>query len=86
MKDSGKTLNGKKFEYEILEFGYKIYLDGKKFFKWRSVDKLDPDAYEKMALDKIEFFSQIPSESEPTEEEKNRADIDYIAAITGITL
>lgn len=86
MRDSGKTLNGEKFEYEITENGYVIYLGGKRFFGWQSISKLEPDVYENMALDKIELFSQIPPEQEPTEEERNRADIDYLAAMTGITL
>lgn len=86
--DSGKTFNGKKVGYSIKDDGYEIYLDGN---LW--ITQLDqyarpiiPDgSYEENCLAQIEEICN-PPEPEPTEEEKLRADVDYIAAVTGIEL
>ena len=86
--DSGKTFAGQKLEYSIESNGYTIYLDGR---LW--ITQLDPygkvyipdGTYEENALAQIEEICN-PAEPAPTVEEQLRADIDYIAAMTGITL
>ena len=86
--DSGKTFAGQKVEYSIESDGYSIYLDGKEWVKQRDpYGKIFvPDGtYEDNALAQIEEICN-PAEPAPTKEEQLRADIDYIAAMTGITL
>ena len=86
--DSGKTFNGKPVSYSVEENGYTIYLDGT---KW--VTQPDPygkhyfpdGTYEENALAQIEEICNRP-EPKPTVTEQLRADVDYIAAMTGIEL
>ena len=88
MTDSGKTLDGKKIEYEILEDGYRIYLDGDLFIKWKDPSFGSSNLnYENEAIARIDSFISVDtSESSPTDIEQLRADVDYIAAMTGVTL
>ena len=86
--DTDQTFNNKKVGYSIEENGYSIYLD-----KNLWISQPDPygklyvpdGSYEDNALAQIEEICN-PPEPEPTAEDQLRADVDYIAAMTGITL
>lgn len=86
--NTGKTLNDKKVGYSIENNGYTIYLDEN---AW--ITQPDPygklyvpdGSYEDNALAHIEEICN-PPEPESTPEEQLRADVDYLAAMTGITL
>lgn len=86
--NTGKTLNDKKVGYSIENNGYTIYLDEN---AW--ITQPDPygklyvpdGSYEDNALAHIEEIYN-PPEPESTPEEQLRADVDYLAAMTGITL
>ena len=86
--DTGKTFNDKKVGYSIEDNGYTIYLDEN---AW--ITQPDPygklyvpdGSYEENCLAQIEEICNT-QEPEPTTEEQLRADIDYISAMTGITL
>ena len=88
MIETDQTLKGQKIGYSVESNGYIIYLDGKPWIK-----QLDPygklfvpdGSYEENALAQIEEICN-PGEPAPAVEEQLRADIDYIAAMTGITL
>ena len=91
LKDSGKTLDGKKIEYEIVENGYYIYLDGKKWIK--QLDQfsklfITDGSYEDNCLAQIDEITAPKPEPEltPSDVEKLRSDIDYLAAMTGFGL
>ena len=86
--NTGKTFNNNKVGYSIENNGYTIYLDEN---AW--ITQPDPygklyvpdGSYEDNALAQIEEICN-PPEPEPIAEEQLRADVDYIAAMTGITL
>ena len=86
--NTGKTFNDKKVGYSIENNGYTIYLDEN---AW--ITQPDPygklyvpdGSYEDNALAQIEEICN-PPEPEPIAEEQLRADVDYLAAITGRTL
>ena len=86
--DTEKTLNDKKVGYSIEDNGYTIYLDEN---AW--ITQPDPygklyvpdGSYEENCLAQIDEICNT-QEPEPTTEEQLRADIDYISAMTGITL
>lgn len=86
--DTGKIFNDKKVGYSIENNGYTIYLDEK---PW--ITQPDPygklyvpdGSYEDNALAQIEEIVN-PPEPEPTAEDRLRADVDYIAAMTGVNL
>ena len=68
MVDSGKTLNGQKLSYEVIENGYNIYLGGRLWIAQPApYDKLyvPNGTYEENALAQIETL--IPVEDEKTE-------------------
>ena len=83
-----KTFTGKAVGYSIEDNGYSIYLDGQ---LW--ISQPDPygklyvpdGTYEENCLAQIEEITN-PPEPEPTAEEQLRADVDYIAAVTGVEL
>ena len=89
MIDSGRTINGKKLEYETSDIGYVIYLDKKEFYRWRDPfpENSETKDYVRYAMSVINCISndQYP-EPEPTEAERFRADLDYLAAMTGVVL
>lgn len=65
MTDSGKTLNGKKLNYEITENGYAIYLEDKELLTWRNPGgKIEADECEALAKARI---GSIAFEPEVTE-------------------
>ena len=86
--DTGKTMNNQKIGYSIEDNGYNIYLDNN---LW--ISQPDPygklfvpnGSYEDNALAQIESIVNPPV-PEPTAEDQLRADVDYIAAMTGIEL
>ena len=86
--DTGKTFNEQKVGYSIEENGYSIYLDEN---IW--ITQPDPygklyvpdGTYEENCLAQIEEITN-PPEPEPTAEDRLRADVDYIAAMTGVEL
>lgn len=88
--DSGKTLDDKKIEYEILKNGYDIYLDGQKWITQHDQysKPIDPNGtYEENCLKQIEQITTPPQETKRiSADDQLRADVDYIALITGIDL
>ena len=86
--DSGKTLDNKKIEYEILDDGYDIYLGGNLWITQHAQygKPIDPNGtYEENCKKQIE---QITTVTEPTvsPNDRLRADVDYIALMTGVDL
>lgn len=91
LKDSGKTLDGKKIEYEILANGYDIYLGGQKWITQHDQYSrvIIPDgSYEENALAQIDQITTPAPEpvAKETDADKLRTDIDYLAMMTGIEL
>ena len=88
MKITDYKIDNKAVSYEITEDGYDIYLGGEKWISQHGqYGKLvdSSKSYEENCLAQIEEICNTPDQ-EPTAEEQLRADIDYISAMTGITL
>ena len=86
--DSGKTLDEKKIEYEILENGYNIYLGGNLWITQHDqyAHPLIPDGtFEQNCLAQIEEIT-TPREPVIAPEDQLRADVDYIALMTNVDL
>lgn len=86
--DSGKTLDNQKIEYEILKNGYDIYLGGKIWITQHDEYSkvLVPDGtFEENCLKQIEEITTVP-EPQMTPEQQLRADVDYLALVTGVDL
>ena len=86
--DSRKTLDNKKIEYEILDDGYDIYLGGNLWITQHAQygKPIDPNGtYEENCKKQIEQITTVP---EPTvsPNDRLRADVDYIALMTGVDL
>lgn len=76
------------YEYEILENGYDIYFKGGKIIEqhdpYGKVFKAD-GTYEENAIIQLDDLS-TPVSPTPSQEEINRADIDYIALMEDLDL
>lgn len=88
MIDTEQSFKGQKISYSVESNGYTIYLDGTPWVTqhYPYGKMFVPDGtYEDNALAQITEICN-PAESAPTAEEQLRADVDYIAAMTGIEL
>ena len=86
--DSGKTLDEKKIEYEILENGYDIYLGGNLWITQHDQYAhpiLTNGTFEENCLAQIEEIT-TPREPVIAPEDQLRADVDYIALMTNVDL
>lgn len=79
----------KKFTYKVFDDGYDIYRDGEIIITQRvPYDKmfLPNGTYEENAEAHIATLDQPPVPYAPTEGEKLRADVDYLALMTDVDL